>query len=77
MDLRIIEPMRSPGDRELAERASHDPEAFGALYDRYFVANAPSNAICRKVGFTPIEVCDVEYPPGHIVRCNDWRLDLA
>jgi len=36
MDLRIIEPMRSPGERELAEKASHDPEAFGALYDRYF-----------------------------------------
>ena len=19
---------------------------------------------------------DFEYPPGHIMRCNDWRLDL-
>ncbi|HEY4872441.1 MAG TPA: sigma factor [Candidatus Dormibacteraeota bacterium] len=28
--------MRSPEDRELAEKATHDPEAFGALYDRYF-----------------------------------------
>ncbi|HXN03912.1 MAG TPA: sigma factor [Candidatus Acidoferrum sp.] len=28
--------MRSPQDRELAEKAGHDPEAFGALYDRYF-----------------------------------------
>ena len=27
--------MRSPDDRELAEKATHDPEAFGALYDRY------------------------------------------
>jgi RNA polymerase sigma-70 factor (ECF subfamily) len=27
--------MRSLEDRELAERASHDPEAFGALYDRH------------------------------------------
>src|ERR1700716_1251766 len=28
--------MRSPDDRDLAEKATHDPEAFGALYDRYF-----------------------------------------
>lgn len=40
------------------------------------VDNAPSNAICRKVGFTLVEPCDFEYPPGHIMRCNDWRLDL-
>jgi RimJ/RimL family protein N-acetyltransferase len=40
-------------------------------------ANAASNAICRKVGFTLVEACDFEYPPGHLMRCNDWRLDLA
>ena len=39
--------------------------------------NAPSNAICRKVGFELIEACAFEYPPGHVMRCNDWRLDLA
>jgi RimJ/RimL family protein N-acetyltransferase len=41
------------------------------------VDNAPSNAICRKVGFTLLEALDFEYPPGHFMRCNDWRLDLA
>jgi RimJ/RimL family protein N-acetyltransferase len=40
------------------------------------VANAPSNAICRKVGFELVEACDLEYPPGHVMRCNHWRLDL-
>lgn len=40
------------------------------------VANDASNAICRKVGFTLVEACDFEYPPGHVMRCNDWRLDL-
>ena len=40
------------------------------------VQNAPSNAICRKAGFTLVEDCDFEYPPGHQMRCNDWRLDL-
>lgn len=40
------------------------------------VDNAPSIAICRKLGFTLIEVSEFEYPPGNPIRCNDWRLDL-
>lgn len=40
------------------------------------VENAPSNAICRKLGFTLLGECDFEFPPGHWMRCNDWRLDL-
>jgi RimJ/RimL family protein N-acetyltransferase len=42
------------------------------------VENAPSNAICRKLGFTLLEERDFEYPPGtgNVLRCNDWRLDL-
>lgn len=40
------------------------------------VENGPSNAICRKLGFTLQEEGDFEYPPGHMMRCNDWRLDL-
>lgn len=41
------------------------------------VDNVGSNAICRKLGFVLVEECDVEYPPGHTMRCNDWRFDLA
>jgi RimJ/RimL family protein N-acetyltransferase len=40
------------------------------------VDNAPSNAICRKLGFTLLGESDFEYPPGNSMRCNDWRLDL-
>jgi RimJ/RimL family protein N-acetyltransferase len=40
------------------------------------VSNLPSNAICRKVGFTLLGEVDFEFPPGHIMRCNDWVLDL-
>jgi RimJ/RimL family protein N-acetyltransferase len=40
------------------------------------VDNAPSNAICRKLGFTLLEALDFEYPPGNPMRCNDWRLEL-
>ena len=40
------------------------------------VENAPSNAICRKLGFELLEAHDFEYPKSHWMRCNDWRLDL-
>lgn len=40
------------------------------------IDNLASNAICRKLGFTLIEACDFEYPPGNPMRCNDSRLDL-
>ena len=40
------------------------------------VDNAPSNAICRKLGFALLEACEFEFPPGHLMTCNDWRLDL-
>jgi RimJ/RimL family protein N-acetyltransferase len=41
------------------------------------VDNTPSNAICRKAGFTlQGGEYEFEYPPGNPMRCNDWRLDL-
>lgn len=40
------------------------------------VNNHPSNAICRKLGFTLIGNKDFEYPPGNILHCNIWRFDL-
>ncbi len=40
------------------------------------VDNAPSNAICRKLGFELLEECEFEFPKGHFMTCNDWRLDL-
>jgi RimJ/RimL family protein N-acetyltransferase len=40
------------------------------------VDNAPSNAICRKLGFMLLGECDFEFPPGKWMRCNDWQLDL-
>ena len=40
------------------------------------VDNAPSNTICRKVGFELMGDYEFEYPKGNIMRCNDWRYDL-
>jgi RimJ/RimL family protein N-acetyltransferase len=39
------------------------------------VENAPSNAICRKVGLQLIGESDFEYPRGSFIRCNVWVLD--
>jgi RimJ/RimL family protein N-acetyltransferase len=40
------------------------------------VENAPSNAICQKLGFTLLGPCEFEYPKGSLMQCNDWRFDL-
>jgi hypothetical protein len=45
-------------------------------FRRYPVVARSSNAICGKLGFTLLGAFDFEYPPGHPLRCNDWRLDL-
>jgi RimJ/RimL family protein N-acetyltransferase len=40
------------------------------------VGNAPSNAICRTLGFALLGPYEFEYPKGSLMQCNDWRLDL-
>ena len=39
------------------------------------VTNAPSNAICRKMGFSRIEERDFLFR-GRVLRCRHWRLEL-
>jgi RimJ/RimL family protein N-acetyltransferase len=59
-------------ERARAERQHRFLHAFPS------VNNGPSNAICRKLGFTLLEAREFEYPPGSgsFMECNDWRLDL-
>ena len=40
------------------------------------VANAASNAVCRKAGFTNMGEHTSEYPKGHWMQCNDWCVHL-
>lgn len=40
------------------------------------IENAASNAICRKLDFTLLGEQEFEYPPGNMLRCNDWQLEL-
>jgi RimJ/RimL family protein N-acetyltransferase len=58
-------------DRARAERGLRYVHAFPK------VENAPSNAICRKLGFSLLG--EVDFPARRgagSVRCNDWRFDL-
>jgi hypothetical protein len=41
------------------------------------VDNIPSNALGHKAGFSLVEECDFEYPKGHLMRSNNWCLDLT
>ena len=70
--------------RGLAGRATEQAIALARADGRHrflhafpSVDNAPSNAICRKLGFLLLGECDFEFPRGHWMRCNDWQLDLA
>ncbi|WP_349260437.1 GNAT family N-acetyltransferase [Baekduia sp.] len=38
--------------------------------------NAPSNALCARVGFRLVGEARFEYPPGTFITVNDWRIDL-
>jgi RimJ/RimL family protein N-acetyltransferase len=53
-----------------AQRRHQHLHAFPA------VDHPASNAVCRKAGFTLLGETDFEYPPGSVMRCNDWRLEL-
>jgi RimJ/RimL family protein N-acetyltransferase len=57
------------------EHARHEPK-YQFMHAFPSVENPASNAICRKLGFTLLEECQFEYPPGHSMTVNDWRLDL-
>ncbi|MEU6254120.1 GNAT family N-acetyltransferase [Streptomyces sp. NPDC047043] len=38
--------------------------------------HAASNSVCRRAGFTLLGPVDFEYPKGHWMTSNDWRVDL-
>jgi RimJ/RimL family protein N-acetyltransferase len=56
-------------DKARSERRWYVIHAFAST------TNAPSNAICLKMGFSKIEECDFKYA-GRVLRGNHWRLDL-
>lgn len=70
--------------RGLATRAARAvaEQARAAGEHRYLHAypkteHAASNAVCRHAGFTLLGPVDFEYPKGHWISSNDWRIDLG
>jgi RimJ/RimL family protein N-acetyltransferase len=59
--------------KAIAARARHRHQH---LYAFPAADHPASNAICRNAGFKLRGDTDFEDPPGTIMRCNDWRLDL-
>jgi RimJ/RimL family protein N-acetyltransferase len=57
----------------LIERAEAEP-AFPSLHAFPPVTNDPSNALCRKFGFTLLGQDDFVYS-GRPLHCNHWALD--
>ncbi len=57
-------------DAARAERKHRFLHAFPSIQ------NLPSNTICRRLGFELRDECEFEFPPGNLMRCNDWRYDL-
>src|SRR5262245_10356370 len=57
---------------------ARDERAVKFMHAYPSVDNGPSNAICRKLGFTLLGSHEYEYPKdsGTTMPCNDWRLDL-
>lgn len=71
--------LATAGMRLLLNIIPADPVSHRYVHAFPSVDNAPSNSICRKLGFTLLEAIDFEYPhgSGNVLHCNDWRFDLA
>ena len=61
---------------ELAIDAAREAGGADTVHAYPAVDNAPSNALCRRLGFTLLGAFAFEYPPGHALQCNDWALAL-
>ncbi len=59
--------------RLLLDRVRPEP-AIPSVHAFPPVTNAPSNALCRKFGFTLLDEIDFVYS-GRTLRCNHWALD--
>jgi RimJ/RimL family protein N-acetyltransferase len=63
----------SEGLRLLLQRAA-EGDRWGDIHASPGAENAPSNALCRKFGFTLLDVAEFSYR-GATLRCNHWALD--
>jgi RimJ/RimL family protein N-acetyltransferase len=61
----------------LALEEARKQGAITAVHAFPGVDNEPSNRVCASAGFELLQArLSFEYPPGHTMRCNDWRFAL-
>jgi RimJ/RimL family protein N-acetyltransferase len=60
--------------REALARATAEKK-FPVVHAFPGTTNAPSNALCSRLGFERVEECDIEYQ-ARPLRCNHWRIQL-
>jgi RimJ/RimL family protein N-acetyltransferase len=58
----------------MLERARHE-ERWDVIHAFPATTNVASNAICRTLGFTQREGCDLEWA-GRMLHCDHWLIDL-
>jgi RimJ/RimL family protein N-acetyltransferase len=51
-------------------------QKHGIIHAFPSIDNPASNAVCRKLNFSLMNECEFEYPPGNIMQCNNWRLEI-
>jgi RimJ/RimL family protein N-acetyltransferase len=61
--------------RTIIDRARSDPD-YNRIHAFPGVSNAPSNALCRRAGFTRVEECEVRFRDRPL-RVNHWELDVS
>lgn len=61
----------------LAVEAAAAERMHRFIYAFPAVANAPSNAVCAKLGFERLGSESLEYPPGTRMECAIWRGELG
>jgi RimJ/RimL family protein N-acetyltransferase len=64
------------GVRSLLERLRATP-GISELHAYPSINNAPSNGLCRALGFALLGDVQFEYPKGQTMPCNDWIIDLG
>lgn len=60
-------------DAARATAGTDGPASVHAFPD---TGNAPSNALCARVGFVLLGEARFEYPPGTFIAVNDWQIEL-
>jgi RimJ/RimL family protein N-acetyltransferase len=76
----VLKPYQGRGIASAAVTAAlahaRNEHKYSTVHAYPSIHNPASNAVCRSNHFNLLQECDFEYPKGHLIRCNDWKLEL-